>query len=274
MTRIETKPSFETLLVKLSNNEQLLISDLGEIVDDSNSHAIIKGGFVRDKISNSIRGTNLIPNDIDVFVSRNIHNVVSTALSKGYKIIERRARKKTPVFKLQSPNTKYDLEIGIIRANPYLYDLSPTFDQLVQEEALSSDLGVNALSIRLSKKLPFCLYDSFNATEQLESGVLSISNTRCFHTNPETPLRIIRIVNKLDCQLDKQGQEYLRDHNYVASRMQEWFAISQILKLLENENTMEKNWRMMISYGYADILVPDLANLSATEVQKILIQNE
>lgn len=216
------------------------------ILQGAGVQGFLKGGFIRDKVANHIRGTSLVPEDFDILVAGKIHSVLQVAKQNGAEVIERRWRKGTPVFRYKVASFDIDCEMGIamgIRADRGV----SSFEQVRLEDAKATDLDVNSLSLRL---IPGNLevFDPFDAVSAIAKGEISLLDSRSLYRNPENVFRAYRIADRLQCKISQRTIEYFRAHAHVVRRIRRPFLDSQLRLILDSSNAADL-WRQMEQIG-------------------------
>lgn len=237
---------FSRDILELNLKEQEVLEYWTFILQGAGVQGFLKGGFIRDKVANHIRGISLVPEDLDILVTEKIHSVLQVAKQNGAEVIERRWRKGTPVFRYKVPGFDIDCEMGIamgIRADRGV----SSFEQVRLEDAKATDLDVNSLSLRL---VPGNLevFDPFDAVSAIAKGEISLLDSRSLYRNPENVFRAYRIADRLQCKLSERTREFFEVHAHVVARIRRPFLDSQLKPILESSNATDI-WRQMEQIG-------------------------
>jgi len=160
---------------------QQSLNFVSESVDRLNLKAILKGGAIRDMLCNHFYGTNLKTKDLDIFVNSKINLLHGDLLKNGAKLVERRTRKGSSVFKYQIPKfPEIDIEIGSIIAKPSQYSKNTDLENMIKQDAFLTDLRVNSMSLPLiqgkSKWNLSEINDSEKGIKDIKERILHVVN--------------------------------------------------------------------------------------------------
>lgn len=232
---------------QLNTAEQEAIDYWAFVLQNSDTEGLLKGGFIRDKITSCVRKVPLVPHDVDLFVIGGIHRVLQSARQNGAELVERRWRKSTPVFKFRiSRFEDLSFEVGVVLGDAYTYD-SADFHSIRLDDAGSTDLDVNAMSLRLSHG-ERSIFDPFDAFGAIGMGEVSLINKQSLYKNPENIFRAYRIADRLHCQLSVKTLRSFAQHGHVVSRIKRPFLVSQLKPILDSKNA-DCLWEQMTSAG-------------------------
>lgn len=209
------------------------IQEWSQIFQEADTYGYIKGGYVRDLVSNLVRDTRLEPKDVDLLVTGKINKVAGRVTARGGQIVERRRRKGTPVFRFKLPAfPETDFELGVALADSHSYGTISDGELRIQE-AGRSDFDVNSMSIGLGN---FDLVDPYGAVEAIQRGEMSLIDPRSLYRNPENILRGFKIKDKLGVNFSDDTKAQLIKHGAVLSRIKRPYLDSQMFPILTSAN--------------------------------------
>lgn len=249
--------------IELTSEEATAIDFFTEVVSSAETKGIIKGGFLRDKIASRERNLVLVPKDIDILVLDRINKVAEVAHVNGARIVERRKRKGTPVFRFSHQDfPTLDIEMGIALGEEYD---TATFSEIRRADALMTDLNVNAMSLVLGEPL-HTIYDPLDAKTSIRRGEVSLTHPTVLYRNPENVFRAVRVADKIDCALTEWSKDLIRENVQVVSRIQRPFLLSQIKPIIESANA-EENWALLSDLGALWYAFPENPGISLEEIK-------
>ncbi|PIS14544.1 hypothetical protein COT64_02045 [Candidatus Shapirobacteria bacterium CG09_land_8_20_14_0_10_39_12] len=225
-------------ILELSRKDLEAIDYWISILQTAGTDGFLKGGFIRDKVANRVKGMTLIPNDFDILVTGKIHSVLQAAIRNDAEVIERRRRKGTPVFKYKVPGFEdITFETGVAMGAVANYDTAD-FESIRSDDAKNTDLNVNAMSIHL---IPgkISLFDPLDAVGSITRGEVSLNDWHSLYRNPENVLRAFRVTDRIDCKLTKKTLNIFSTHAHVVGKIKRPFLDSQIIPLIDSPNASQ-----------------------------------
>jgi len=168
-------------------------------------YGYLKGGVLRDYISNFYNGTNLSSKDLDIMFTNGVNWVTKELRDQGAEIVARRNRKKTPVFELSLPaqSGTISADIGILLAKPNTYGRNSTVESLIYDDATLGDFTINALFLPLGNALNVQnIIDPLNGIEDIRNRMVRMVAPNTFVRNCECMLRAVRMADKLSATIE------------------------------------------------------------------------
>jgi len=255
--------------IKIAERDLPWIGEWSKIFQETGTYGYIKGGYIRDVISNIINGTDLVPKDVDLMVAGRINKVVGVVLGNGGQMVERRSRKKTPVFRVALPSFPgVDFELGVALIKPELYE-NATPEQIRLYEATNTDFDVNSMSIGLSD---LDLLDPHGGIQAIKNRQISLLDTQSLYRNPENILRGFKVKDKLGANFSYITSQIISEHSKVLRKVKRPFLDSQLRPLLTSVNATEI-WQELTDLGITQNLTDgDVATLE--QAKQIFLRNE
>lgn len=262
---VERNESPKLAPIEFTPVESSTIEFWTNVVRVAGTRGFIKGGFLRDKIASVERDLDLTPKDLDILVIDRINKIASIASNNGANIIERRRRKGTPVFRFSHAEfPDLDIEMGVALGSEY--DIA-TFTSIRRDDALTSDLNVNAMSLVLGE-LMHAIYDPLDGVNSIRRGKISITSRDVLYKNPENVFRAVRVADKIDCRLNDWSYDLIFANAQVVSKIQREFLLRQIKPILDSPNAYD-NWRLLKDLGVIEHAFPEKPNISVEEVRQL-----
>lgn len=261
---VERNEAPKPVPIEITPAESAAIKFWTNVVRNAKTQGFIKGGFLRDKIASYERGLNLIPKDLDILVVDSINRIALVASQNGANIVERRRRKGTPVFRfthVEFPDL--DVEMGVALGSEYD---TASFASIRRDDALMSDLNVNAMSLVLGDPL-HAIYDPLDGINAIRMGEVSLTGQSVLYRNPENIFRAIRIADRIDCKLNDWSLDLIATNAQVVERIKRQFLLVQIKPILDSPNA-ESNWNLLKSLGVIRYAFPEDPNITVEEVRK------
>lgn len=234
-------------LAKLPLEVAAPIETWSEISRKSGVALYLKGGAVRDVLTNYYHDRRIKIHDLDVFCPNLQYKVLESALSIGGIIISRRLRKNLPRYTLSFPGTKLDTDLGTFMTeakNYYSLVKNPDINDLIVSDAKYSDFDINTIYLNLSVKesselLIGNLLDPMSAVESIKKGIFELVSTNSLYLNPATILTAVRLIGKTGFRLGKKSVTTMRIHARLINLLQEDFLEKQLKEILKYTTTDE-----------------------------------
>ena len=227
------------------------INKIQETVFLSGTVGYLKGGVLRDYISNVYNGTNLDPKDLDIMLLGRINLVIDKLVKCGAKIKLQRNRKNTPVFELDLP-TKFGLikaDIGIILGRPSSYKKDQLIETLIKDDMNLSDFTVNTFFLPLYKPLrTLNIIDYLKGIEDIRNRKVRMVTPDTFFRNPECMLRAVKVADRLSSVIEPVTFKTIKKYSYLIEGAPEP-VINQILCAILQSPNKRKNIELLKELG-------------------------
>lgn len=207
----------------------------------------LKGGLLRDYISNLYNGTILDPKDLDIMLLGNVNLAVSELVKEGAIIRLRRKRRKTPVFELALPVNKgiINADIGIVLGEPNSYVRDQKIGPLIEDDARSSDFTVNTLFLPLDKQLDVTnLIDPLGGTGDIKARLVRMVTPDTFVRHPDCMLRAVKIADKLSATIESETYQAIQRYSSLIKKARQPLIQENLESILESPNR-EQNIKIL-----------------------------
>ncbi|MEM3112311.1 MAG: hypothetical protein QXY90_04655 [Candidatus Anstonellales archaeon] len=232
------------------------INIIQKAASDARTTGYIKGGILRDYISNLYHGTTLSPKDLDIMLLGGVNHTVGGMISQGAEIKLRRNRRKTPVFEMLLPTNQgvIEADIGIVLGKPNSYERGFTPGTILEDDARLSDFTVNTLFLPLDKLLSVeNLVDPLNGIQDIKDKVIRMVTPNTFVRNPECMLRAVRMADRLSATIEPTTADAIRSYSHLIRRAPKP-VVDQNMEVILHSPNSKSNVESLANLGLLDHL--------------------
>lgn len=240
----------------LSPEAMFWVKRIQEVTQYINAHGFLKGGVLRDYISNLYNGTNLTPKDLDILLTGNVNLAVSMLKTEGASLKLRRSRRKTPVYEVFLPSSDghITVDIGIILGKPATYGRAPNVKALIGDDAIDSDFTVNALYLPLDVTFDISnVIDPLGGIKDIKDRKIRMVSPDTFVRHPDCMLRAIKIADRLSATIEPVTFEAIQHYAPQIRKARQPLIEQNLTSILKSPNR-EQNIQMLEMLGLLNYL--------------------
>jgi tRNA nucleotidyltransferase/poly(A) polymerase len=216
----------------------------------------LKGGLLRDYVSNFYNGTTLSAKDLDIMLLNGVNLAVGELVKEGANIQLRRNRRKTPVFELSLPTSSGSIhaDIGIVLGKPNTYEKGHGRETIIDDDARLSDFTINTLFLPLDKPLSINnIIDPLGGIQDIEQRKIRMVAPNTFVRNPECMLRAVRMADRLSATIEPGTYDAITRYAHLITKAPQPVVDQNLKSLLESPNR-ERNIEMLDVLGLREYL--------------------
>lgn len=240
----------------LSPEAALWLDQIRNITSRIGVRGFLKGGLLRDYVSNIYNGTSLTPKDLDIMLIGGVNLTVSELVKEGATIQLRRNRRKTPVFELILPTSKGTIaaDIGIVLGKPNSYERGQKTETFLEDDARLSDFTVNAIFLPLDKHLEVTnLIDPLGGIKDIQGRQIRMVSSNTFIRNPECMLRAVKMADRLSAVIEPITFEAIKHYASLIRRAPQPVINQNLEAILESPNN-QRNIKLLKELGLLEPL--------------------
>jgi tRNA nucleotidyltransferase/poly(A) polymerase len=194
----------------------------------------IKGGAIRDSLINSIHGYSIKISDLDLVVHYGFFRILLESKKEGYTIVERRKRKKLPMYRL-SINGELDVDLGHLLGSIKQHNELSEYD-ILRQDAMLSDLDINTFTYNL---LTGKINDPLQSLESIYKRQINLVSERSLFLDPATIFRCLKVSYKTGFSISPRSTEIIRKNIGLVSNLKDRFLQQILDDVLKYTNSSE-----------------------------------
>lgn len=209
---------------------------------DSGERIFLKGGAVRDLLTNYYRGVSSPIADLDLFVYHNLFKVIESCKKIGGQIVKMGKRKRLARYLVHVPGVSVPSDLSLLMTDASDYDRfsgsRENLDQFLLYDALYSDFDVNTISLNLAEfnfgfPLTEQVIDPLGGVDSIRKGEINLVSDRSLFLNPAVILRAIKLAHKTQSEIHRNTVRLFKENIGLLTRLESNFYRKELKEAFE-----------------------------------------
>ena len=225
---------------------------------NNNVKIFVVGGFVRDMLLGTTSS------DIDLLVCGLTHSQIESCISQFGKVVETNGHFNTIKFRpfnwdknmddidIVIPRTDITmtdeefnatklLDKGLNRHNAFKIISDPTMGP--KEDLQRRDISINSVCQNIFTGE---ILDPFNGIQDLENGIIKMTNKRTFIDDPVRMIRVLRFTNRYNFAIEENTLKSIKNNAHLIKNMSKERFLMELIKLYKKHTNLETFINLMI----------------------------